>query len=239
VAQSNITILRQLASEGIMLRKYPKSENFNIRCLIIDKNDITYQKLITYEKFFSDTININQKYSVMIYEKNDDKYLIVIKYLLSILSYKNENRVLVGFSGTNNVGKTTIAKSVYGELKKYYKVTMIEDIFRKTGQKTERNDNINALLKQLNEIFDAQSEIILVDHTPLDTLAFIRLFDKDMYNALYAEVISIMHRFDCLFNICIKNDKFDFDSTLVDKKARKNVYMTINEIYRNNNIPYL
>jgi len=237
VNKESITILKKLADEGVILRKYPKSENLNIRCLVIDKDDRVNQKLITYEKIYSDTLNMEIKYNILIHEENDNKYLMIVKYLLDILAYKNENKLLVGFSGTNNVGKTTIAKGVNEYLiGQHYEVILIDDIFRKTGQKTEKIDNINALLKQLNEIFDTHAEIVLVDHTPLDTLAFIKLFDADIYNTLYAEVVAIMHRFDCLFNISIKDDKFNTNSKLVNKDARKMVYTTINEIYQHNSI---
>ena len=232
----NTEILSKILKQNILIIPYKSPMFFNIRCLIIDKKGATSCKAIEFCKQINKKNNQLNDYSLIIHNNPSDKITMLLKNILYFIEEKNKTQVFIGISGVNNVGKTTAIK----EIEKYFKnsnsIHVIKDAFRATNEGTRIEDNINALIQQITDIWNTDSKIVIMDRTPADTLAFLQLFSNDLYMTLCPNVVKIMRKFDLIINLRIKNDDFSKNTTLMTKLNRKIVYKTLNDFYTKNGI---
>ena len=232
---NNRIFVEEMVKNGVLIKPYPDGVLFKTRCLVIDINDSSNCKIIYFNKLDIAKFN-NTQYEVVIHSDKKNSEVMILLYLLNLISKKTKQFVLVGITGINNVGKTSLVTEIKAIKKHTLTTNYIDDAFRVNGGRTRLDDNINALIMQISSILNNTSEILIMDRTPADTLAYIKLFDENLYESLSFDVAKLMKKFDLLINLSIKNEDFRKRTKLLNQHDRKRVHNYLNDFYIRNGI---
>lgn len=237
-------LISKLQEENIMqLIPYPKGvQTPSIRCMITDYNysEIENCKIYMYPKKSRESGNrhANDKFEWQEYTiKTNPNLYDAITSFLELLERTSKHQLIIGITGINNCGKTTIINSCKQILEKTFTVKIINDVVINTNNTRETYYSLNKqiLFNQLFDILHEHSEeIIIFDRTPFDNFVYM-LMREEMERSItfkprHVEAIKLeygrmiremMKYFDIVYKIQRKKEKENVKTRLISPKERK------------------
>ena len=234
-------LVKNLQEEEIVeLIPYPTNiKTPEIRCMVTDFNysDTKECKIYIYRKVerkFKKNRDIFEwrEYS---YENNPELYD-AIASILNILNKVKCSSILIGVSGINNSGKTSIIRECAEILKKSFSVYVVEDIFRDITTKSQIDRLNQTLFTKLAIIIEEnyEEQIVIFDRTPFDNFvyyimremckanALTRQFKKNTILTTYNSIIrKEQNKFDLKFQVKRKKELPNYSTKWVSAKERK------------------
>lgn len=158
--------IKECKDAGIVIEPYPIRNLPNIKSIVIDSMSGEEAKMY---------VILRHKDGFKVYLCHKDSFS--LKFAQSLISCfpKLKQKKIIGLSGINNIGKTSIATA----LKKYYgeKITVIDDPFI-SDYESNSDTAFVCLNKQMKEYLQAlksDKEIILFDRTPIDNYVCLKM----------------------------------------------------------------
>lgn len=223
-----------------------------IRCMITDFGDSELEncKIYIYPKKESENTSkhINDKFEWQeyTYKTNPNLYNSVAS-LLSLLNSVKRHQVIVGVSGLNNTGKTSIIYKCKEILQKNFTVRIIPDDFQHISKSKDYSYiNQQIIFNQLSNLnTNYKEDIIIFDRTPFDnyiylvmrqmTKKFVIQSDrakKDLYFEYNKMIREQMNNFSIICNVQRKKEDLKLNTTYISAKQRKcliNLYKELSQ----------
>ncbi len=238
-------LIKEYQDNGIQMISYPPEIRPNrIKGMLIDISNnerflsFTKEKdgdFICCNKYYCHT---NEYYMALAFLNTIEAY-ISLKEKYEKQSTNTKQKIFIGISGINNIGKTTLCN----ELKQTYgnKVAIIGDPFISDLNKSSFEIAIFCLLNQLIEYHRIINEykdksIFIFDRTPIDNFAFLihhkNTNEYDRYiEHLKHEIKKFMLYFDVLV-LMYPDEKYIWKKTSVlSPDERKKINETIQDLY--------
>ena len=240
-------LVSKIRKEKIVeLIPYPESITPpSIRCMITDYNGVENEmedcKIYLYSKHkrIDDSQHLKDKFLWQEYNsKNNRELYDAISSLLEMLE-KLENRcILVGVTGINNCGKTSIIEKCKKILAEDFTVRIVPDLFVNIHDRSEIiKVNYKILLQSLFVINESYKEqIIIFDRTPFDNFMYYIMremekkhfmYDRNKKNSILMEYGNIIekeqNKFDLIFKVKRKYENTNESTTWVSINERKRV----------------
>lgn len=244
-------LIKDYSSLGIKMIPYPfEIHTKNIKGILIDSDENA--KFLSFYKKNDDIINCTK------YLSTSNEYHLAHSFIKSINSHielNNEyneykttppkNSILIGVSGLNNIGKTTLCYEL--RLKYEESLITIGDTF--IGDVKISNFEV-ALFCLLNQILEynkilnekkGEKNIFLFDRTPFDNFAFLLLHKKEEHNQYdrYIERLEQeLKNFMAMFNIVVlltpANKKYRYKRTTnLSIQQREKIDERVKKLYNN------
>jgi hypothetical protein len=239
VSNNTLSLFTDYEDLSAKFISYPSELSPNIKSVLLDKEDKEKTILLSFKKiptnYFLSFVK-SDLFEISIQRDYNNIEISSTISLIRALDFINKNLVIIGISGVNNVGKTTIVNKVREKSKE------IIDIVPDSFQSPMESNTENALLSifiQINELLriDRQAKIIIFDRTPLDNYCYYKLRNNSKENVILREkVISLMKKFDIIINLEKLNDKFSTKTSLTTARERKIVKTELSNILRENNL---
>lgn len=224
-----------------------------IRCMVTDFNysDTKDCKIYLYRKV-DKTAKQNQDtfdWREYNYESNPELYE-GISSILNILDKIKYPSILIGVSGINNSGKTSIITKCAEILRKNFSVRIVEDIFNGITTRPQIDRLNQTLFTKLAVIIEGNytEQIVIFDRTPFDNLVYYIMremcktkpFNREAKkNTILATYNSIVRReqnkFDLKFQVKRKKEMPNYSTKWVSAKERKCVL----DLYQEMEIDYM
>ena len=213
-----LNVINEYKALGIKMIEYPFSVP-HLKALIID-SELDDKRFLVFKK-------IDDKIKIDVFKNDNIAISFAEAFVKSIKSYPN--KIIVGVSGLNNLGKTTLTsllKETYGD-----NLAIINDTFKHDAD----NSFESAILSLCFQLYDftnilrnSKSKIILFDRTPIDNLAFMYLNRKqsqafDFYiESICDEIMEFMNSFYFIAFLKPGQNGFQYrQTTHLDSKTRK------------------
>jgi hypothetical protein len=149
---------------------------------------------------------------------------------------------MVGVSGCNNVGKTSIVRRLRELLGDRFAVEVFGDEFRLTAGGTSFEDACATLCSQLAKSARITSPVCLFDRTFADNLCFVRLRgakNEKLYRALVNPIADVVRTFDLNVDVQRAHEDFLTGTTYLSGEERRRIRKFLDEFFATADIPVL
>lgn len=228
--------IRNLQRKGIISAiSYPCDDIVKIRCMFVDLHSTNQLSDNSKAYVYQRCADNSDKFIWHEYSSKDKTFSNAVESIVGLLSLVKTPSIRVGFSGINNVGKTTLANKCVSILSKHKKTKLYTDAFYDFDRKNNY-DNMCVLFEQLTNESSAEEGINLFDRTVFDNYqySYLRATTNSHHNLqkLYPLVADSMTKYDLIVYVKRKVEKYDFDTTHVTRTDRKNMDRQFEHFYR-------
>ncbi len=187
-----------------------------------------------------------------LYNKDSNEYAFAKAFIESVDSYIHLKKsyskiIMIGVSGLNNIGKTSLCNVLKRELGD--KIIIVPDSFVQKSSYSDLQISLFCLTNQLmtfNKLREENPEarIIVFDRTPIDNFAFLNVYinsleekERNKWNVYFDRLKTEINGFMKLFDLIIlmkpsANPYFQNKTTALPKNIRKEVVKMINSCYK-------
>lgn len=252
LSQGTKNLIRKIRKENIIeFIPYPKGITPpNIRCMITDYKfrENSNCKIFTYAKE-PNSINNNDRINNKFIWKstniqNNQELYEIVSSLIESLERIEHKRIIVGISGVNNTGKTSLINECKNILSENFKVKIIPDTFYLYP--TDRDFfsvNKKIIFHQSNELNKYNNyDIVIFDRTPFDNLMYMMMREyhndiigKRKINSIlndYSDYIkNLMYKFDLVYRLDRNENISNIRTTHISIANRKVLLSLYNKYY--------
>jgi hypothetical protein len=238
--------LSQLLDEyrkiGIEVIPYPDGVDPQLRCMLIDRGNANSRRMYVYTRVAAKNLGQPRCEQLFTWQQigpTDGMGIEAVIDLISALKARRKTPILVGISGANNVGKTSIVSKAKQLISQEYSVQVIDDEFRMMARGSTKDDAYSTLCSQLVRLQSLHGDVCIVDRTLVDNLCFLRLRDgkaEKSYSILAPRIAEIMRKFDLTFDVKRSKETFDVSTKFVSGPDRKQVREYLDDFFANFNI---
>ena len=244
-------LINTVQRENILqLIPYPNNIVPDIRCMITDFNyaEIDNCKIYLYPKSSRRNAfqHLKDGFDWQEYSHDNSSNLYdALSSFLELLNNCKKNSIMIGISGINNSGKTSVINRVIEILQKNFSVSVIPDAFTNISTKKQIKDLNKKIISQSSLYFSKSynEEIVIFDRTPFDNYIYYLMREmfsvpvfsrKDKKNILLARynylIKEQMKKFDLIYKIQRKNELANYSTTWVSPEERKLVFTLYQEL---------
>lgn len=158
--------IKECKDAGIVIEPYPIRNLPNIKSIVVDSKNGEEAKMYVILRY-------HDGFKVHLCDKDSFS----LKFAQSLISClpKLKQKKIIGLSGINNIGKTSIATA----LKKHYgeKIAIIDDPFISDYESNSDTAFVclNKQIKEYLQALNSDKEIILFDRTPIDNYVCLKM----------------------------------------------------------------
>jgi hypothetical protein len=222
-------LLDEYRKMRIDLIPYPDGIDPLLRCTLIDRENPNTRKMFVYTR--SSTANLGGQRDKQLFTWKqvgvDGGYGIDATIdLIGALKANPRMPILIGVSGANNVGKTSIIGRVRALIGHEYDLRVIDDEFRVAARASTKDDAYSTLCSQLVRLQSVGGDICIVDRTIADNLCFLRLrsADKDdSYAILAPRIAELIKSFHLTFDVKRSVETYEDRTRYLSGPERKKV----------------
>lgn len=238
------------AENSIQLLPYPMDfQTPSIRCMVTDFEDAEIEncKIYLYPKVEGENAaqHLKDKFAWQEYTyKTNPNLFDSVTSLLNALESVCHHQVIVGITGINNTGKTSIVNKCKEKLPANFSVRIVPDAFSMvTGNEEFSYVNRQIIFQQVIDLHQKYTEdIIIFDRTPFDNFIYLVMREmmsetdkrqKRRKNALFIEyaklIQELMKNFDLIYGVKRKKESNDCKTKWITPKERKVLLKLYNE----------
>lgn len=230
-------LIRSLHNKGIINAVgYPYDDIVKLRCMFIDLHSNNELRDSSKAYVYQRCDNNADKFIWHEYSSKDKVFANSVESIVGLLSLVKKPTFRVGFSGINNVGKTALAEKCETILSANHKVKLYGDAFYSYSKKTNY-DNMCVLCQQLSNESIENEIINLYDRTVYDNYRYSYLragrTNNTNLHRLDPLINDSMTKYDIIYYVKRKNEKFDFDTTHVTRADRQSLNREFEHYYSN------
>jgi hypothetical protein len=232
-------LLDRYQAMGVKLIAYPDGIDPLLRCTLIDKESPSSRRMYVYARAPTSSLGLIRSEQLFTWQQLDPTDGVSMEATLDLINALSSLRIrplIVGISGANNVGKTSIVRKVRELLEQRCSVTVLDDEFRVAATDSTKDDAYSTLCSQLVRLQSVNGDVCIIDRTPADNLCFLRLrsgiADKS-YAILAPRISSLLRTFDLQFDVRRSEEAFDDDTKFVTGSDRKRVREYLDELFSN------
>jgi hypothetical protein len=222
---------------GIQLIPYPDGVDPLLRCMLIDKENPNSRRMYVYTRAAANTLGLTRKEHLFTWQQvgpTDGAGMEAALDLINALSLRRNKPLLVGISGANNVGKTSVVRKVNELLSQHCLVRIVDDEFRVAATGSTKDDAYSTLCSQLVRLQDVDGDVCIVDRTPADNLCFLRLRggrSEKSYSILAPRIAEVVKTFDLTFDVKRSVETFEESTKFVSGLDRKQIREYLDEFF--------
>lgn len=240
-------LIEEYRALGIKMIPYPDDvKGKNIKGILIDSDEIA--KFFSFCKKGDDIINCTKYFS------DSNEYRLAQSFINSVNRHitleekykesQSNSPILIGVSGLNNIGKTTLCNKL--KLKLGSLLVTIDDTFIGDVKISNFEVALFCLLNQLleyNKILKENKDktVFLFDRTPIDNFAFLSLYKSEEYKKydryierVQSELKSFMLAFKVVALLVPEGKRYKYKETSnLNSQQRKKFTNNIEKLYLN------
>lgn len=235
-------LIAELQMENIVqLIPYPEGLQVpSIRCMVTDFGcgEVEDCRIYIYPKVEGEKASQHMKdkfaWQEYTYKTNPNLYNSVAS-LMEVLDSIKRHQIMVGISGLNNTGKTSIINKCKEKLQKNFSIRIVPDTFHQViTNKDFSYINRQIIFKQLSDLHtNYKEDIVIFDRTPFDNFIYLVMRETmsgvarlgKRKNNLFFEYSRMireqMQNYDLVYNVKRKNETGDCSTKWVSAKERK------------------
>lgn len=194
-----------------------------IRCLILDAESDNARRVFVYPRGSSEQVGQEQTFKWLELEPKDTVAVTMVSYFKHIKRARVRPTV-IGISGVNNVGKTTLANKLLERLRATTdrSVELVPDQFREVARPTTVDGNVRILFHQVLSQAKGDPALRLLDRTLADNLCFLKVRGQDsLYQQLAPLVADAMKKVDLIIDVRNTNEDSPMDTSFVNGDQRQ------------------
>lgn len=165
-------IIEEYRNMGVKIEPYPINDMPYLTSMMLDVENEDETRLYVFQKDKEQ----DDDFIITLYRKDAPTLKFAKAFIHSMKLYIETNKVIIGLSGINNIGKTTLSTCIKKELED--KVVIIEDTFNGFNT-SDYKVAMECLLMQymlFTEIlYNSKAKVILFDRTPIDNFVFLKM----------------------------------------------------------------
>jgi len=237
ISSSRLQQIEQLDSIGVHLIPYPEGISSPVKCMFIDKDLEENRRLYVYSRLASASVGQPRNLDRFKWEEFDSEssaLLNSVSAFLDTVNFMYKEPIRISISGANNVGKTSLAKALRDALATRFNVILYIDAFRSTGSGTTLEDNLLALVSQILDAQETESDVAIYDRTFVDTLCYLCLKTSDgarIYNLLAPKLASLLRGFSLIIDVKRRSDDYQDSTTLVTAEDRRFIRNKLDQFF--------
>ena len=165
-------IIEEYRNMGVKIEPYPINDMPYLTSMMLDVENEDETRLYVFQKDKEQ----DDDFIITLYRKDAPTLKFAKAFIHSMKLYIETNKVIIGLSGINNIGKTTLSTCIKKELED--KVVIIEDTFNGFNT-SDYKVAMECLLMQYmlftEMLYNSKAKVILFDRTPIDNFVFLKM----------------------------------------------------------------